>query len=156
MFENWKFHIWKKEQIDRNDIDAYIGYKIYPEDIEIFSNILYPDLMEYKNCIIKLPSGCTPDEKEDIQLLFDSWLNKNLPIDQIEKIMNHTMVSEIFFETANNSSISTLENVANLISINWDICLKRKFPQKNFEVIVSNEDGEIFLTFSQADHHSKP
>lgn len=149
MLENWKYHLWKKDQIDRNDIDAYIGYKIYPEDIEIFSNILYPDFMEYKNCIIKLPSGCTQDEIKDIQLLFDKWEGENLTTSQIEKVMNYTIISEIFFETSSSSNISTLSNIANLISLNWEICLKKKFPNRNFDIVVSSDDDQVSLTFSQ-------
>lgn len=35
MFENWKYNNWKSKQVDRSDIEAYISYEIYPEDIEI-------------------------------------------------------------------------------------------------------------------------
>lgn len=158
MLGNWKYNNWKNKQIDRDDVEAYIGYEIYPEDIEIFSNILYPDFMEYKNCIIKLPSNCSPQELKDIQTLFDNWENEKLSITEIEKIMNYTAVSDIFFNNSNNSNFSTLKNVANVIKFNWELWLERNFPNKKFNVItVNNEDGdEISLTFFQISNYNKP
>ena len=88
MFENWKYNNWKSKQVDRSDIEAYISYEIYPEDIEIFSKILYPDFMQHKNCIIRLPSDCTEQELDEIKILFESWENEKLSFEEIEKIMN--------------------------------------------------------------------
>ena len=149
MFENWKYNNWKSKQVDRSDIEAYISYEIYPEDIEIFSKILYPDFMQHKNCIIRLPSDCTEQELDEIKILFESWENEKLSFEEIEKIMNYALVADIFFNTSMTSSFSTLESVATLIKFNWEIWLHKKFPDRKFNVVLLNDDGQLALTFFQ-------
>ncbi len=77
---NWKYEEWanemKKSPYDTSyDIQRYINYEIYAEDIEIISTILLPITFEYKGLILlDREGGC----EEEVRDNFDSGL-LNIP-----------------------------------------------------------------------------
>ena len=49
---NWKYEKWREQGFIDSYIESYISLNIYAEDIEIFSNILCPKTLEYKDRVI--------------------------------------------------------------------------------------------------------
>lgn len=149
MFKNQKYEQWKNSQCDRKDIETYIGLEISPEDIEIFSNILFPEIIEYKNYIVHIPSESNEQEIRDIEKLINQWMQSSKEQENIEKNLNFTLISDIFLNTCSQSSLSTLNNIAILIKSNWEKHLEHKFPDKKFIVEIISKDEEPAVTFYQ-------
>ena len=50
---NWKYEKWKNSAVSEyEDIQTYIEMEVYPEDIELFSYILLPSTILYKDRVI--------------------------------------------------------------------------------------------------------
>ena len=115
--DNWKFKKWKEEGWTYQDIDAYIGMEIYPEDIEIFSTILLPNLIVYKDRIF-IYDNIFKDEF-DAKKSIDSLI-LSFGLDDAEKLINRVRIPELFINNIDNTEPSTRMNIAKLIKHNWE------------------------------------
>lgn len=144
--DNWKFKKWKEEGWTYQDIDAYIGMEIYPEDIEIFSTILLPNLIAYKDRIF-IYDNIFKDEfdaKKSIDLLILSF-----GLDDAEKLINRVRIPELFINNIDNTEPSTRMNIAKLIKHNWEYHLLKKFPNKDFTVEITGGKFDPEVVFYQ-------
>lgn len=144
--DNWKYKKWREQGWEYQDIGAYIGMEIYPEDIEIFSTVLLPNLIEYKNRIFIHDniSNNEADARKCIDLLI-----LNFGIDDAEKLINRVRITDLFINKIDNTEHSTCMNIAKLIKHNWEYHLLKKFPNKDFIVAIIGEAFEPEVVFYQ-------
>lgn len=145
MYQNAKYTDWSKVQINRNDVETYIGLHIFPEDIELFMNVLNPPLTVYQDSILKIPTACSEDELTDIKKTFDDLLTQ-FHVAETEKLMNYISVIDIFINTHHATQMKTFHNIAKLIKMNWEMYFQTLFPERKIQVAISLDD-EPTLTF---------
>ena len=86
---NWKYNQWaKKQNCEFNGIDTYISQNIEAEDIEIFSNILMPTVMEYKGGILFCGLDLTDEDFNSTKKRFDFCLLNCKSISDAERSAN--------------------------------------------------------------------
>ena len=94
---NWKYNQWmKKQNCEFNDIGIYISQNIEAEDIEIFSNILMPTVMEYKGGILFCGLDLTDEDFNSTKKLFDFCLLNHKSIPDAERSANELRIYDIF------------------------------------------------------------
>ena len=146
-FINLKYKEWVNSGKYRlNSLEDYISLEIYPEDIEIFSTVLLPETFIFEDYILLRRPNMNLDEQKSN---FLHWSDKLKCENEAQKIFNNTNVSDIFLNTSQNSSESTLLNVARLIKFNWENFLVNKYQHMQFNVVIGGENFDPSLTFYQ-------
>lgn len=147
---NWKYKQWmKKQNHEFNNIATYISQNIEAEDIEIFSNILMPTVMEYKGGILFCGLDLTDEDFNSTKKLFDFCLLNHKSIPSAERSTNELRIYDIFFNTAGSSSEKTYQNIALLIKQNWEFFLMKKYPDKKFIIEIAGKNEKLGVTFYQ-------
>ena len=147
---NWKYNQWaKKQNCEFNGIDTYISQNIEAEDIEIFSNILMPTVMEYKGGILFCGLDLTDEDFNSTKKRFDFCLLNCKSISDAERSANELRIYDIFFNTAGDSSEKTYQNITILIKQNWEFCLMKKYPNKKFIIEITGQNEQLGVTFYQ-------
>ena len=147
---NWKYNQWmKKQNCEFNDIGIYISQNIEAEDIEIFSNILMPTVIEYKGGILFCGLDLTDEDFNSTKKLFDFCLLNHKSIPDAERSANELRIYDIFFNTAGASSEKTYQNIAILIKQNWKSFLMEKYPNKKFIIEITGKNEQLGITFYQ-------
>lgn len=147
---NWRYEKWDNNEknndkkYSEDDISDYISWEIYPEDIELFITVLAPRTIIYKGCVIRCKNE---NKKKSICQRFDSWLlqGKDLHIAQAQ--INMCSIADIFLNTSENTSDSTIENLANLIKDNWELHLQKTYPDRDFVVYIAGEGVDLVVIF---------
>ena len=147
---NWKYEKWREQGFIDSYIESYISLNIYAEDIEIFSNILCPKTIEYKDRVILSWWAETDEDIEEIKKIFDEGIRNFLSISKSEKAINYIRLYDIFFNTSQTASDETYKNVADLIKKNWEYHLITNYPNKRFIVEIIGEYEQFGVTFYQA------
>ena len=146
-FINLKYEEWVKSgKYGLNSLEDYISLEIYPEDIEIFSTVLLPETFIFEDYILLRRPNINLDEQKSH---FLHWSDELKCKNEAQKIFNNTNVSDIFLNTSQNSSESTLLNVARLIKFNWENFLVNKYQHMQFNVVIGGENFDPSLTFYQ-------
>ncbi len=145
LYTNYVYTNWKQQMLSEVDYEDYISFNIKPEDIEIFMSILIPSTMIYKNCVL---IAVDADYNQKIMDNFDNWLNHTKDKTLAQRAINVEYMSSIFLHTRSNiTERKTLMNVANLIKNNWEHTLKGRYPDRDFEVLIFEEDRDFGITF---------
>lgn len=145
LYANYIYANWKQQILSEVDYGDYISFNIKPEDIEIFMSILIPSTMIYKNCVL---IAVDADYNQKIMDNFDNWLNHTGDKALAQRAINVEYMSSIFLHTRSNiTERKTLMNVANLIKNNWEHTLKDRYPDRDFEVLIFEEDCDFGITF---------
>ena len=147
---NWKYEKWREQGFIDSYIESYISLNIYAEDIEIFSKILCPKTIEYKDRVILSWWAETDEDIEEIKKIFDEGIRNFLSISKAEKAINYIRLYDIFFNTSQTASDETYKNVADLIKKNWEYHLITNYPNKKFIVEIIGEYEQFGVTFYQA------
>ena len=146
-FINLKYEEWVNSgKYGLNSLEDYISLEIYPEDIEIFSTVLLPETFIFEDYILLRRPNINLDEQKSH---FLHWSDKLKCKNEAQKTFNNTNVSDIFLNTSQNSSESTLLNVARLIKFNWENFLVNKYQHMQFNVVIGGENFDPSLTFYQ-------
>ena len=136
---NWKYEKWREQGFIDSYIESYISLNIYAEDIEIFSKILCPKTIEYKDRVILSWWAETDEDIEEIKKIFDEGIRNFLSISKAEKAINYIRLYDIFFNTSQTASDETYKNVADLIKKNCEYHLITNYPNKKFIVEIIGE-----------------
>ena len=148
---NWKYEKWKKAPVSEyKDIQTYIGMEVYPEDIELFSYILLPSTILYKDRVIVVDIEKNDNCIKDIKENFDDW-NSSHGGKTAQWMINKTLVSNIFLNsTKPETSASTLIRIAKLIKYSWEFYLLKNYPDKEFVIEIGDIEWEDpYVTFYQ-------
>ena len=151
MSVNWKYKKWKDSPVSEyKDVETYIGMEILPEDIELFSYILLPNTVLYKERVIMIDIDENEDVVVSIKKNFDDW-NASQGGQVAQGMTNKTLVSNVFLNSITpETSNSTLIQIAKLIQHNWEYFLMKNYPDKKFVVEIGDiEWGDTYVTFYQ-------
>ncbi len=147
---NWRYEKWDNNE-ENNDkkysedgVSDYISWEIYPEDIELFITVLAPSTIIYEGYVIRCENE---SKKQSTCQRFDSWLleGKDLHIAQAQ--INMCNVADIFLNTSDNTSDSTIKKLANLIKDNWELHLQKTYPNRDFVVYITGEGFDLVVVF---------
>lgn len=147
---NWRYERWENEEgnsakrFSEDGISDFISWEIYPEDIELFITVLAPRTIVYRGYVIR----CENENKRDsVCQRFDSWQleGKSLHIAQAQ--INLCKVADIFLNTSDETSDSTIKNIANLIKNNWEFHLRKVYPERYFIIDITGEGFDLYITF---------
>lgn len=148
---NWKFKKWEKEMKNSTyhsdcSLRAYMQTEIYPEDIEVFLNVLMPKVFYIGNQVFFDIDG----ECEDIiRQAYNKPDTLKRTVSERQKDWNSINVNEIFLNNRDNSSDTTIMNIAHLIKRNWEIYLKEIIKDGRFMVEIYGDNFEPWVTFYQ-------
>lgn len=148
---NWKYEKWKDSPVSMyKDIETYIAMEIPPEDIELFSFVLLPNTILYRDRVIMIDIDGSGDVVTAIKKNFDDWASSH-GSQTAQWMTNKTLVSNVFLNSiASETSSSTLIQIAKLIQHNWEYFLIKNYPDKKFVVEIGDmEWGDPYVTFYQ-------
>ncbi len=151
MKTNWKYEKWKDSPVSMyKDIETYIAMEIHPEDIELFSFVLLPNTILYRDRVIMIDIDGSGDVVTAIKKNFDDWASSH-GSQTAQWMTNKTLVSNVFLNSiAPETSSSTLIQIAKLIQHNWEYFLMKNYPDKKFVVEIGDmEWGDPYVTFYQ-------
>ena len=151
MKTNWKYEKWKDSPVSMyKDIETYIAMEIPPEDIELFSFVLLPNTILYRDRVIMIDIDGSGDVVTAIKKNFDDWASSH-GSQTAQWMTNKTLVSNVFLNSiASETSSSTLIQIAKLIQHNWEYFLIKNYPDKKFVVEIGDmEWGDPYVTFYQ-------
>jgi len=147
---NWRYENWINDDVNfqkkysDNGIYDYISWEVYPENIEIFINVLSPSTIVYKDRVLRCENE---SQQESICQHFDSWLLEEKDVHVAQGQVNLCNVADIFLNTSEDTSDSTINNLALLIKDNWEFYLCKKYPDRNFEVYITGESLNTYVNF---------
>ncbi len=148
---NWKYEKWKNSAVSEyEDIQTYIEMEIYPEDIELFSYILLPSTILYKDRVIIVDIEKNNDYIKNSMKSFDDW-DSSHGGKTAQWMINKTLISNIFCNSIEpETSGSTLIRIAELIKYNWEFFLSKNYPNKEFIIEIGDIEWEDpYVTFYQ-------
>ena len=151
MKTNWKYKKWKDSPVSEyKDVETYIEMEVFPEDIELFSYILLPNTILYKDRVIMIDIDGNEEVVASIKKNFDDW-NASHGGQVAQWMTNKTLVSNIFLNSITpETSSSTLIQIAKLIQHNWEYFLMKNYPDKRFVVEIGDIEWEDpYVTFYQ-------
>ena len=151
MKTNWKYKKWKDSPVSEyKDIETYIGMEVFPEDVELFSYILLPNTILYKDRVIMIDIDGNGDVAASIKKNFDDW-NASHGGQVAQWMTNKTLVSNIFLNSITpETSSATLIQIAKLIQHNWEYFLIKSYSDKRFVVEIGDIEWEDpYVTFYQ-------
>jgi len=106
-----------------------------------YSTIFWPDFIEFEDCVFKA------QHFNEANVL--NWLKHTSGDKQAtEKVVNHLHLDDLF-PNAEDTTDEQEEYLANIIKEMWEMKLERDFPNRNFEVILINDEFELQITFYQ-------
>ena len=124
--------------------------EVFPEDVELFSYILLPNTILYKDRVIMIDVDENGDVVASIKKNFDDW-NASHGGQVAQWMTNKTLVSNIFLNSITPETLSsTLIQIAKLIQHNWEYFLMKNYPDKRFVVEIGDIEWEDpYVTFYQ-------
>lgn len=109
----------------------YINYYIHPDVVSVVGRLLIPAFVEHEG-------GVFLQDRFTISN-YDRWNAKLSTINEVEKIINHQHVYDLF-SIDEEISDSSFETVAKLMSNTLHMALFCSFPERKFHVYVSNSE----------------
>ena len=149
MKTNWKYKKWKDSPVSEyKDVETYI--EVIPEHIELFSYILLPNTILYKDRVIMIDIDGNEEVVASIKKNFDDW-NASHGGQVAQWMTNKTLVSNVFLNSITpETSSATLIQIAKLIQHNWEYFLMKNYPDKRFVVEIGDIEWEDpYVTFYQ-------
>lgn len=111
----------------------YIAYFVRPDIIRLVGRFLMPAFVEHEGGVF-LSDGFTLSGYSD-------WKEKLGDVTAVERIMNHRHVCDLFI-TDDQISDESFEAVAKLMAQSLRLALLGSYPDRAFDVYVSNDDDD--------------
>lgn len=109
----------------------YINYNVHPDIILSAGRLLAPAFIEHEGGVFLSDNF--------ISECYSSWMEKLGNVVEVEKIMNHRHVYDMFSVT-DEISDTAYAAVAGLMADGLRMALQFSFPDRNFKIYVSNSD----------------
>lgn len=124
---------------------ARINFEIHPDQAIALCRLLLPSFIEHEGCVFI--------EYQFKQKAYESWKENLTDRSQIESMINHVHVYDLFTSDAEITECS-FEAFARVLANTWDIALKSSFEDRKFEVVVQNAEQDYgpTVTFSTVSH----
>jgi len=111
----------------------YINYYVHPDVVSVVGRLLIPAFIEHEGGVFL---------RDNFTLSgYSEWKAKLGAIVAVEKVINHQHVYDLF-ATGDQVSEKSFEGVANLIAHALKLALVSSFPERRFDVTVSNSDQD--------------
>lgn len=141
-----RYESWKSGWVEKDKVDefSYISNTCNPEDVLLSCKLFFPDF-------IVEGGGVFLENKYDNDA-FESWFKKfSGDLQATEKMINHTHLYDVFDGCSEDVDDRVFEQLAEVVALSWRLVLSDKFPQKKFNVVVSNSDQDYgpVVTFYQ-------
>ncbi len=129
-----RYNAWKNSWSDPESItlDSYVSFNIHPEDALITYGVLFQEFIQIDECVFL--------KKHFDEANYKSWQDKLDNNAQIEKVINHIHLYDVFANCQDNVEDDIFEALAEKVGYFWRLRLSNEFPDKNFIVEVSNTD----------------
>lgn len=141
-----KYEAWRKQWSVQEGIDIhlYISDQCHPEQMLLFSKILFPDFVVVDDGVFL--------ERNFTKEVFDERMADSVgDVSQVERILNYVHVYDIFGQCNEVVSDSVFLQLSHVIAFSWKMVLREKFPSKSFCVEASNSEddyGPVITFFS--------
>ncbi|WP_236190330.1 hypothetical protein [Pseudomonas paraglycinae] len=142
-----KYETWKNQWAQQQGLDifSYISDQCHPEQMLLFSKVLFPDFLTCEGGVFL--------ERNFASETFAARMAEMHDIRKVEQVMNNVHVYELFEQCADDVSDSIFLQLRNVLAFSWGMVLKEKFPEKKFFVEVSDSESNYgpVITFFQVD-----
>ncbi|QJI32078.1 hypothetical protein HKK55_26365 [Pseudomonas sp. ADAK18] len=132
-----RYELWKSGWAEKDKVDefSYISNMCNPEDVLLSSKIFFPDFVVAKE-------GVFLENKYDYEI-FSCWFKQfDGDLQATEKMINHTHLYDVFDGCSEDIDDSVFEQLAEVVALSWRLVLSNKFPERKFNVEVSNSDQD--------------
>jgi hypothetical protein len=114
-------------------------------DAVALASIFWPDLVEYRGCVVLA-------EHFD-RVVFETWWRHfHGNIGEIEQMLNHTHVYDLFSGVSASTDPMLYEAVGRVMRSTWPCKLKAAYPDKEFDFYYGTEPTEYGPTLSFWQH----
>ena len=117
----------------KNAWPDYINYYVHPDIVVAVGRLLIPAFVEHEGGVFLQERFTTSG--------FLTWKEKLYDVTEVEKVINHQHVYDLF-SFDDNIAESSYIGVANLMAQTLRIALASSFPERDFNVCVSNTDQD--------------
>lgn len=139
------FQKYKSEHGSLNsDLLEYASHNGSFDLLISFIEILYPDVIEYMDCIIL--------KNNFDEVNFNEWMEKlDNNKSQVESLLNHLHLYDLFSMDNDENELLNIEYSALMIMKFWKFSLEERYPNKVFEFKFSTEPDDYgpTITFFQ-------
>ena len=108
---------------------AQINYERTPNEVMSIGRFLLPEFIEYQNGIFL--------KSQFSEAGFSEWIGKLRDISEVEKMLNHIHVYDVF-GYAQDATDEEFLQVAKLLQRSWTIALSTVLPNFRFDVTLRN------------------
>ncbi|MGY2173830.1 hypothetical protein [Pseudomonas azotoformans] len=141
-----KYERWKTQWKDQSELDEFffISDVVHPEDVLMFSKVLFPDLVVHESGVF-LASQFTVEA-------FTNWMETcNKDVVAVEKLLNHMHLYDVFGGCNDRVEEAVYEQLCRIVAQSWRMVLLSQFPERTFcvQAIVSDQEYGPMVTFSQ-------
>lgn len=142
-----RYELWKSGWDNKSQVDeySYISDQCNPEDVLLSCRIFFPDFVVVENGVF-LERNYNSDA-------FLSWLEIfGGDLHAVERMINHTHLYDLFDGCVEEVDDRVFEQLAEVLVFSWKLILENKFPDRRFDVKISNSEQEYgpVVTFCQA------
>lgn len=140
-YESWKSGWVEKEKVDEF---SYISNMCNPEDVLLSCKLFFPDFVVVRGGVF-LGSKFDGD-------IFDCWFKQfGGDLQAVEKMINHTHLYDVFDGCSEDVDDRVFAQLSEVVALSWRLVLNNKFPERKFNVDVSNSDQDYgpVVTFYQ-------
>ncbi|WP_233473233.1 hypothetical protein [Metapseudomonas otitidis] len=142
-----RYELWKSGWDNKSQVDeySYISDQCNPEDVLLSCRIFFPGFVVVENGVF-LERNYNSDA-------FLSWLEIfGGDLHAVERMINHTHLYDLFDGCVEEVDDRVFEQLAEVLVFSWKLILENKFPDRRFDVKISNSEQEYgpVVTFCQA------
>jgi hypothetical protein len=128
-----KFRAWSEQFEPPADTSAYIAQEVSVTGATVLSELFFPELVEVQDCVL-LATRYEPSN-------FDGWWERTGgDHTAIERVLNHLHLWDLF-EPSGEEEERALDVLSRKIAFAWRSCAEARFPERSFEVNVTDEYG---------------
>ncbi|MFJ4605623.1 hypothetical protein [Pseudomonas atacamensis] len=140
------FDTWKQQWANQEglDIHSYINDQCHPEQILMFSPLLFPTFIVSEGGVFLERNFSQEAYARSVNLAAGDMA-------EVERLMNYVKIYDVFGQFGNGVSPRIFHQLCEMIGFAWRMVLKEKFPDTLFTVEVSNSDEDYgpVVTFYQ-------
>ena len=107
------------------------------------SYLFWPLFTEVNGCILLA-------ERYEPTNLHQWWTRLSGNVSEVEQVINHVHLWDLFGQDADELPDGTLEELAGVIARCWELALSERYPSRSFEVRVSAADEDYGPTIYMA------
>lgn len=137
---------WRNSFAGTPGLFDFISQRISLTVALVVGEVLWARYIEIRGCVLL-------KNRFDAESFEQWWTHLDGDIRAIEQVINHLHLWDIFPEDAENKALgSAMREMAELIACTWRCSLANEFPERRFEVLVSDgrDDYGPTVTFSSA------